>query len=213
MAKTGDADSPQEGPTDFVGTPNRVPAAVMAGLAIVFVVGVVVASVGKGEEAAGDAGVRAVVVPTADRPRTVAVPPCGTNTKVTSRNAAAQVETPGATVVELPVATRPRVLLIPRCSTSTSRAGAKMVAAVPSAVFVLTAGAKTAVGTIGAGQAKKEKPEERKPLEPRSQLIVPSTSPATLVVVPPCTGSGSSERAIVLEPEAAGATALVAPRC
>lgn len=213
MAKTGDADSPQEGPPDFVGTPNRVPAAVMGGLAIVFVLGVVVSSVGKSEESTSDAGVRAVVVPTADRPRTVAVPPCGTSTQVTARNAAAQRDTPGATVVELPVGVRPRVVLIPRCTTSISRAGAKMVAAVPSAVFVLAAGAETAVGTIGAGQAKKKKPEEKRPLEPRSQLIVPSTSPATLVVVPPCTGSGRAERAIVLEPEAGSETALVAPRC
>ena len=211
MAKTGDADSPQEGPPDFVGTPNRVPAAVMGGLAIVFVLGVVVSSVGKGEESTSDPGVRAVVVPTGDRPRTVAIPPCGTGTQITARNAAAQVDTPGATVVELPVGAQPRVLLIPRCATSTSRAGAKMVASVPSSVFVLAAGAETAVGTVGAGQAKKKK--EKRPREPRSQLIVPTTSQATLVVVPPCTGTGRAERAIVLEPPADSPTALVAPRC
>ena len=213
MAKTGDTDSTQE-PLDFVTTPNRVPAAVMGGLALVFVLGVVLSSVVKGDESTGgDAGVRAVIVPTGDRPRTVAVPPCGTTAQVTARNAAAQVDTPGATVVELPVGARPRVLLVPRCSASTSRAGAKMVAPVPSSVFVLTAGARTAVATVGAGQKKKEKKEEKKPLEPRSQLIVPAMSQATLVVVPPCTGTGSADEAIVLEPRAADRTAVVAPPC
>lgn len=213
MAKTGDADSSQQAPPDFVTTPNRVPAAVMGGLALVFVLGVVLSSVVKGDESTeGDAGVRAVIVPTGDRPRTVAVPPCGTATQVTARNATAQLDTPGATVVELPVGARPRVLLIPRCSASTSRAGAKMVAPVPSSVFVLTAGARTAVATVGAGQEKKEKKEQKKPLEPRSQLIVPAMSQATLVVVPPCTGTGSADEAIVLEP-AADRTALVAPPC
>lgn len=229
MAKSADADSPQntadaDSPQEsayFRSEPNRVPEAVMAGIAVVFILGSILGSIvseaGKGKKSPpGDVGVRALVLPTADRARTVVVPPCGTGTTVTARTAAAQIDTPGVTIVRLPPAERARVLLIPRCSASTSAAGAKTVAQVPSSLFVLATGSKTAVGTEGSAKKKKKKKKgeaEGGTIEPRSQLIVPSASEGEMVVVPPCSGSGRAHRATVLGPAAGSPTVLIAPPC
>jgi hypothetical protein len=211
MAKNADADSPQknadaDGPQDFRNVTNRVPMAVITGLVVVFILGAVLAGGSKSTKVPPpDPGVRAVVLPTVDRARTVVVPPCRTGTKITARNVAAQIETPGATVVQLPPAKRARVLLVPRCSASTKEAGAEIVAQVPSSLFVLTTGAKTAAGTKGSSGSGT--------IQPRSQLIVPSASAGQTVVVPPCTGRGPANRAIVLSPTAGSPTALIAPPC
>jgi hypothetical protein len=206
MAKTEDSDNSQGRPSAFVrGGSIRTPIAVMAGIVVVFVVASILAGGSKSKKSAGgDEGVRALVLPTADRARTVVVTPCGAGTAINARNVGAQIETPGATVVQVPQAERARVLLIPRCSASASRAGATPVAQVPSSLFVLTIGAKTAAGTPATAGAA---------IKPRSQLIVPSASEGQMVVVPPCTGSGRADRATVLTPPAGSPTALIAPRC
>ena len=205
---------------EFEITTNWTPEVIMGGLIVVFVLGAVLASVlGKEEPSPiGDPGVRAVVVPTADRPRTVVVPPCGTGVRITPRNAAGQIGAPGATVVQLPVNAQPRVVLVPRCSASVAQAGATDIAAVPSSAFVLAAGAKTAVGTTGTEVESKKKDKvtgkkDKGTLEPRSQVIVPTASEADVVVVPPCTGTGTADRADVLEPPPESPTTLVAPHC
>lgn len=204
--KSADADNSQESAPDFRTTTNRVPGAVMAGIAVVFILGVVVAGATKSKKSTPpEPGVRALVLPTVDAARTVVVPPCRTGTKITARNVAAQLETPGATVVRLPPAKQPRVLLIPRCSASTSEAGAETIAPVPSSLFVLTTGAKNATATIGSSG--------KGTVKPRSQLIVPSASTGRTVVVPPCGGPDRAKRAIVLSPTAGSPTALIAPRC
>ncbi len=229
MAKTADAkpadadspqdsppDRPQDSPPDFRTETNRVAPAVMTGLAIVLLLGAIVATSGKKKkEPPGEEGVRALVVPTSDMARTVVVAPCGTGRPVTAGNATAQVETFGSTVVRLPPATVSRVLLIPRCSENTSEAGAEPVAQVPSSVFVLTTGATNAVGTKGSGKKKKKtKKDSGEPtLEPRSQLILPSASAGQTVVVPPCTGKGRATKATVLSPAAGNPTVLLAPPC
>lgn len=206
MAETADAETSQESAADFRNVTNRLPEVIMAGIAVVFILGAVVAGGSKSKKIPPpDAGVRAVVLPTMDRARTVVVPPCRTGVKITASNAAAQIETPGATVVQLPPAESARVLLVPRCSASTKEAGAETVAQVPSSLFVLTTGAKTAVGTKGGSGSGT--------LQPRSQLIVPSASAAETVVVPPCSGRGSADRAIVLSPTPESPTALFAPPC
>jgi len=215
MAKTADADSPQktadadsseESASDFRTTTNRLPEAVMAGLAVVFILGAILAEATKTKKSPPpDPGVRALVLPTFDRARTVVVPPCRTGTKITAANAAVQIETPGSTVVQLPPAQRARVLLIPRCSASTSEAGAETVAPLPSSLFVLTAGAETALGTIGS--------TGKGTLQPRGELIVPSASAGQMVVVPPCSGRSRAERAVVLSPTPGSPNALIAPPC
>lgn len=155
-----------------------------------------------------DEGVRAVVVPTADRARTIVVPPCGSGTRITSRNLEAQLTTPGATVVRLAPAARARMLLIPRCAASTSSAGGKQVAQVPSSLFVFAMGATTDTGSLGSPDGKKTKT-----IAPRTQVIVPTASEADTVVVPPCTGVGREEQATVLTPRPESPQTLLAPRC
>jgi hypothetical protein len=207
MAKTDDSDNPDGRPSAFVrGGSIRMPIAVMVGLIVLFVVASLLAggSKSKKKSAGAEEGVRALVLPTADRARTVVVPPCGTGTTINARNVGAQIDTPGATVVQVPQAERARVLLIPRCSASASKAGAKTVAQVPSSLFVLTTGAKTAAGTPATAGAA---------ITPRSQLVVPSASEGDTVVVPPCTGTGRADRVTVLTPRAGSPTALIAPRC
>lgn len=182
-----------------------MPLAVIAGLIVVFIAASMLAGGGKSKKSTGgDAGVRALVLPTADRARTVVVPPCGTGTSINARNVEAQIDTPGATVVRVPQGRRARVLVIPRCSASLSKEGAATVAQVPSSVFVLTSGSETAAGTTATAGAT---------IKPRLRLIVPSASEGDMVVVPPCTGSGRAGRATVLVPRAGSPTALIAPRC
>jgi hypothetical protein len=206
MAKTDDSDKSQTGPSASVrGASIRMPMAVIAGLIVVFVAVSMLAGGGKSKKSTGgDAGVRALVLPTADRARTVVVPPCGTGTTIDARNAKAQIDTPGATVVQVPQGKRPRMLVIPRCSASVSKAGAATVAPVPSSMFVLTSGSETAAATTATAGAM---------IKPRMRLIVPSASEGQMVVVPACTGSGRADQATVLVARAGGPAALIAPRC
>lgn len=206
MAKSGDAGGGDGAHTHFGRGTGRTPETIMGAVIVVLVLAVILASGGKKKPAPPiDEGVRAVVVPTADRPRTVVVPPCGTGERITSSNGAAQAQTPGATVLRLPRAERTRVVLVPRCSANTASAGATSVSKVPSSVFVLTADARTEPATsASAGDAK---------IASRTQVIVPSTSAGRMVVVPPCTGTGRAGQATVLKPRRDNSTTLIAPSC
>ena len=215
MAETAERDSPtaeRDSPPDFAVTKNPLPDQIIGGLIVVFILGAVLATVLKPKPKEGDIGIRSVVVPTADRPRTVVVPPCGTGVPITARNAATQATTPGATVVTLSEGVLPRTVLVPRCAASAAEAGASPPAPVPSAVFVLAAGARTAVGTKGVSMKTKKK-DKKKTLEPRDQLIVPTASEAEVIVVPTCTGSGRAGRVDVLQPLPESPTTILAPRC
>lgn len=207
MARSGDAGGGDGDVSRFGRGTSRLPETIMGVLIVMGVLAVILAGGGKKKKPTPpiDAGIRAVVVPTADRPRTVVVPPCGTGERITSRNGAAQAQTPGATVLRLPRAERTRVLLVPRCSASTATAGATSVSKVPSSAFVLTAGARTEPATsASAGDAK---------IASRAQVIVPSSSTGRMIVVPPCTGTGRAGQATVLKPQAANPTTLIAPSC
>lgn len=205
MAKSGDAGGGEKDLSRFARGTGHTPETIMFALIAVGVLAVILFGGKKKETPPLDAGVRAVVVPTTDRPRTVVVPPCGTGERITSRNADVQAETPGATVLRLPQDERNRVVLVPRCSASTSTAGAKTVAKVPSSLFVLTAEARTEPATeTEAGEAK---------IASRGQVIVPTASPGETIVVPPCTGTGRKGEAIVLEPSSDSPSSLIAPPC
>ena len=115
-------------------------------------------------------GARAVLVPTADRPRTVVVPACNTPPDATARNVERGKTTPGAAVVQLPRTPGVRTLLVARCQSSTA-ATTNGPANPPSALFVLPIGSPT------NGSQKTPAGE--------SQVIVPNSSAATTVVVPP----------------------------
>ena len=206
----------EERAPDFARTSNPMPDVIIGGLIVVFILGTVLANVlgKKSPVTKGDPGYRAVVVPTADRPRTVVVPACATGVPITVRNARGQATAPGSTVVRLPRDVRPRVVLVPRCSANVAE-DAEQAAPFPSSLFVLTAGARTAVGTISSkGKAEdKMKGKQVPPIEPRTQVIVPTASEADLVVVPACTGTGRAGRADALEPSPDSPDTLIAPRC
>ena len=204
MAKSGDADGDERDVSQFGQGTSNMPEAIMLGLVVVAVVGVILVG-GKKPTPAIDEGVRAVVVRTADTPRTVVVPPCGTGERITSRNVSLQAQTAGATVLQLPASANPRLVLVPRCFASTASAGAKKVARVPSSAFVVPAHkAILPATTASAGHAK---------IESRLQVLVPSDSPARTIIVPPCEGAGREGQATVLRPRPGSPTALIAPNC
>src|SRR5205814_10484300 len=125
------------------------------------------------------------------------VPPSATGVAVTDQNASRQIATTGSTRVTVPQGTGTRVVVVPRCP---ARSGG----ALPSAAFVLNAGAKIPV---------KEDKAARNPVvqDLRSEVIVPQNSAATMIVVPACTAKtdkGSS--AVVGRP---GSNIAVAPPC
>jgi hypothetical protein len=148
-------------------------------------------------------GARTVLVPTADRVRTVIVPACNTPAEVALRDAERGTTTLGAAVIGLPRTPGIRVLLVARCLASTG-ATANGPSNAPTAVFVLP------VGSPSNGSALTVTGE--------SQVIVPNASPATTVVVPPCpavgqTGGAGSARgpAIVVKPNSGSAIASAPP--
>lgn len=204
MAKSGDADGGGRDVSRFGQGTSNMPEAIMLGLVVVGVVGVILVG-GKKPTPPIDEGVRAVVVPTADAPRTVVIPPCGTGERITSRNASLQAETPGATVLQMPTSPDARLVLVPRCFADTASAGAKKVAKVPSSAFVVPADKQVEpTTTASAGHAK---------IASRPQVIVPSDSPGRTIIVPPCEGIGREGQATVLRPQPGSPTALIAPTC
>jgi hypothetical protein len=150
-------------------------------------------------------GSRAVLVPTADRERTVVVPACNTPPEETRRDVERGEPTLGAAVIGLPRTPGVRTLLVAKCLAETA-AEANGPLNPPSAVFVLPVGSPTngSPTTFGA----------------ESQVIVPNESPVTTVVVPPCpavgqTGGPGSARgpALVVRPLREGSDVAAAPQC
>src|SRR5436305_192855 len=146
----------------------------MAALLVLLGGGAILAKKSKGGSAAK--GGRAVIVPTADRARTVVVPPCATGIAVTARTAGSQALTTGSTRVTVPHGTGTRVVVVPRCP---ARSGGTL----PSAAFVLGEGAKV--------PAKEDK-AARNPVvqDLRSEVVLPASSAATTIVVPACSAKG-----------------------
>src|SRR4051794_5747773 len=155
---------------------------VMAVLLVLLGGGAIVAGKKKGGSA-GKGG-RAVVLPTADSRRTVVVPPCATGVAVTDQNASLQIATTGSTRVTVPQGTGTRVVVVPRCP---ARSGG----ALPSAAFVLNAGAKIPV---------KEDKAARNPVvqDLRSEVIVPQESLAVTIVVPACSAKADKGSSAVV---------------
>jgi hypothetical protein len=142
---------------------------------------------------------RAVVVPT-DRPRTVIVTPCDAPAPTTGEGA---LTTPGVTTVRIVAnASGRRTVLVPRCAAQTGTA-TNGTANLPSAAFVLKPGEQPTV---------QPKPA---PTGVQSQVLVPSDSPASTIVVPPCRAgakpAGDTARQVVVQPGAGGTA--VAPAC
>jgi hypothetical protein len=189
---------------------NRMFVIVASVLAGAFVVGGIVAGAGGGKGKAkpkSTGSARAVVVPTDDRARTIVVPPCSAPTDGAIRRSGARTAIPGATTVELPRGPGLRTVLVPHCSPA-NRAGVVGKGDLPSAAFVLAAGARPPTGSAGtpirsAGATSIQ-----------SQVIVPAGSETATIVVPPCSeGSGKRRGDVVLRPEATNSGAVIAPSC
>jgi hypothetical protein len=169
---------------------------VMAALLVLLGGGAIAAGTKKGTGSAGKGG-RAVVVPTADRARTVVVPPCATGEAVTSLNATQQAGTTGSTRVTIPQAPGTRVVVVPPCPT-------KVGGTLPSAAFVIEPGARV--------PAKGDKNTHNPVLQDlRSEVIVPQNSPASTIVVPPCAAKATKGSSAVVG-QGSSAT-VVAPPC
>ena len=148
-------------------------------------------------------GSRAIVLPPADRTRTVVVPPCSPPTVITAANASSQIDVPGTVAVSLPQGAPARTVVIPRCSaTAAPSPGSPIIA---SAAFVL-----------GPGEQVSDV-QSTKAADPiasgiKAQVTVPTGSPVTTIVAAPCQGKSSSARTTVLNP-LAGSGVAIAPTC
>src|SRR3954447_13469449 len=167
---------------------------VMAALVVLLGGGAI--AIGKKKGGSAAKGGRAVLVPTADHSRTVVVPPCGTGVAVNDQNADRQADTTGSTRVTLPQGTGTRVVVGPRCP---ARTGGTL----PSAAFVLNAGAKIPV----KGDKAARNPVVQ---DLRSEVLVPQESLAVTVVVPACSAKADKGSSAVV---GQSSSIAVAPPC
>jgi hypothetical protein len=148
-------------------------------------------------------GSRAVVLPPADRTRTVIVPPCSPPTVITASNASSQIDVQGTVAVAVRQGEPARTIVIPRCSAKAAPAPGSPN--VPAAAFVL-----------GPGEQVTEVQSAKAP-DPiaagiKAQVTVPTGSPVTTIVAAPCQGTSTSLRTTVLNPTA-GSGIAIAPSC
>lgn len=183
---------------------NRIPWIVIGLLIVAMGAAGIAAQKKKGASPFKVTGGRAVVVPTADRARTVVVPPCSPPTTITAGNAAAQIEVPGAVAVRLPRGAAARTVVIPRCPARAAPAPGSLN--LPSAAFVL-----------GVGEQVSDAQRVPKGGDPvaygiKAQVTVPTGSGAATIVAQPCQGEEKAAKTTVVKPPA-GSDVAVAPRC
>jgi hypothetical protein len=150
-------------------------------------------------------GSRAVVLPAADRMRSVVVPPCSPPTVISAANASAQISVPGAVAVAIPQGAPPRTVVIPRCSAKAAPIPGGTN--IPSAAFVL-----------GPGETVSEVAKVPKGGDPvafgiKTQVTVPTGSPVTTIVAAPCQGKASTVKTTVLNPAPGSGGVAIAPGC
>jgi hypothetical protein len=186
---------------------NRTVWFAIVGLFIVFAVAGSLASSNSGSSVV-EPGMRALIVPTADAPRTVVVAPCGTGTPVASANATAVMNTTGATSLELPQSASTRLVLVPKCSAG--RGASAGTTALPSAAFVAAPG--TGIPPVGS-PAKSKSPQAAAPDSAQFHLAVPSPSSIRAILVTPCEKPKPSGPAEQILSAAGSSTTAVAPAC
>jgi hypothetical protein len=186
---------------------NKMP--LIAAALFLVVAGIVASVVGGKEKSKAPASsppvsARALVL-TADRSRTVVVPPCNTPVSATASNAARGRPTPGATTVELPRGRGSRTLLVPHCQPA--KTGSMTTdGGIPSAAFVL-GGSKPLT-------KDREGKIESDGVIAESQLLLPDGSNTSTIVVRPCTKQPVEEgRDVVLSAPTGDSDLAVAPAC
>jgi len=186
---------------------NRTVWVAIVGLLVVFAVAGSLASSNSGTSVV-EPGMRALIVPTNDAARTVVVAPCGTGTPTPSANAAAVMQTTGATSLELPQSGGARVVLVPKCSAGNGATAG--TTALPSAAFVSAPG--TAAPPVGSA-TKSKTPQAAAPDSAQFHLAVPSPSPIRTILVTPCEKTKPSGPAEQILSVAGSSTTAVAPAC
>ena len=182
----------------------RLPFIVMGVMILVFVVGGILAKKEKPKPFKTQ-GSRAVVLPAADRTRTVVVPPCSPPTVITPRNASTQIAVPGSVAVSITRGAPARTVVIPRCSARAAPSpGAPNI---PSAAFVL-----------GPDRTVSEQSKVPKGGDPvaygiTQQVQVPGGSPVRTVVAAPCQGKAKALRTTIVKPARGSGGVAIAPRC
>ena len=182
----------------------RIPLTISAVLIVLFVAGSIAFEKDKPKPFKTE-GSRAVVLPAADRLRTVVVPPCSPPTVITTDNARSQISVPGSVAVAIPRGAPPRTVVIPRCSAKA--APSPGAANIPSGAFVL-----------GPGETVSDASTVPKGGDPvaygiKTQVTLPGASPATVIVAPPCQGKAEVERTTVLKPARGSGGVAIAPKC
>jgi hypothetical protein len=182
---------------------------VIVALIVILAIGAAVGSKSS-KVSAITAGMRAVIVPSADAARTVVVPPCGTGANVISANPTVTRNTPGAITVELPQGLGRRVVLIPKCTGAT--AGATPASEVPSGAFVTTQG--TAVPPLGPSRSvSSSSSQAAAPITAQLQLAVPDGSPIRTIIVTPCEKVHDTGPAEQFLGTTGRSTTAIAPSC
>jgi hypothetical protein len=183
---------------------TRIPWIVMGVLVVLFVA-VGIATKKSTPKPFKTEGSRAVVLPAADRARTVVVPPCSPPTVITPANASAQIQVQGAVAVAIPQGAPPRTVVIPRCASTAAPSPGS--ANVPSGAFVL-----------GPGETVSEVSTVPKGGDPvafgiKTQVTVPAGSPVVTIVAAPCQGTPNAVKTTVLKPAAGPGGVAIAPGC
>jgi hypothetical protein len=160
-------------------------------------------------------GMRAVIVPTDDAARTVAVTPCGTGAPISSGKTANVFDVVGVTMIGLPQGTGVRIVLIPRCAAGSGAAAGTSL--LPSAAFVPRPGTK--VPPPGSGKSSSSSgssssaPIVADPKAATSELVVSPGSDVRTVVVSPCTRASAGPALVDLGSSPGTPGTAVAPAC
>ncbi|MEA2413206.1 MAG: hypothetical protein QOC77_3767 [Thermoleophilaceae bacterium] len=195
----GKTKSPAESPRN-----TRIPF-IVGGVLIALFVAAGIASKKSTPKPYNVEGSRAVVLPAADRQRSVVVPPCSPPTVITPQNAATQIQVQGAVAVAVPKGAPQRTVVIPRCSAKAapSPGGTN----IPSAAFVL------GPGFTVSNVSKVPKGGDPVAFGIKNQVTIPAGSPATTIVAAPCQGTAKAEKTTVLKPSAGSGGVAIAPGC
>jgi hypothetical protein len=183
-------------------TRNRVPWIVI-GVLIVLMGGAAVAAKKSETKPVKTEGSRAVVLPPADRTRTVIVPPCSPRTVISPENATTLIEVQGTIAVALRQGEPARTIVIPRCSAQAAPAPGSPI--VPAAAFVLGPGEQVT-------EVQSTKAPDPVAAGVKAQVTVPTGSPVTTIVAEPCQGKSETLRTTVLKPTG-GSGIAIAPSC
>ncbi len=182
---------------------NKVPWIAGAVLILIFLIGAfALGSKKKKTTPASIPETARALVGSADRARTVIVPPCQTPLQDTVKNARAGKPTPGATTLELPKGKGQRTVLVPHCQPGTG--STTLDGTIPSAAVVLgdtTRRTETEGGIQADGFLA------------RSQLVLSGGASASTIVVPPCTKKGGSKGGDAVLGGGGGSGVAVAPAC